>query len=420
VRDVNSAPWRNLKGFPHGSLYAAIAAGVLLRIVWAALIPVVPVSDGLAYDTFARNLVAGQGFGWEPGEPSGFFSPGASFIYAAVYWLFGPSYGPIVALHVLVSALTILLVGNLASGWFGPRAGAIAAWSMALWPSQVMFVTVLATELLFNFLLVLVLWIWLDERWNIWCRALLAGSILALSALVRPHALLLPFLLGLERMARTRRWIASVGAAAIAGLVMLALIQPWAMRNEQAFGQRFLVSANFGVTLWMGNNPASRGAYVEVPADVKDLNDAQRNDELMRRAVTYIQAEPGTFLYRSVMRVVQTHGYETINVAWNIEGIRKKLGERALMPLKLVSTAFWYAALIAGLAGAVLLFRRHGVVGAALHPTILLWAYFAGIHAVILSQDRYHFISIPLIASLAGLALATALERIQTGRSERK
>ena len=45
---------------------AIILLALLLRVAWAAMVPVVPISDGHAYDIFARNLAAGVGFGFLP------------------------------------------------------------------------------------------------------------------------------------------------------------------------------------------------------------------------------------------------------------------------------------------------------------------------------------------------------------------
>ncbi len=393
-------------------LYAAVLAAVILRVVWAAAVPVAPISDSNAYDIFATNLAAGDGFGWTRDNPSGFFAPGAAFIYAVLYSVFGHSYWPIVVLHIIASAASVALLWCLTKTWFGTRAANVAAWTLAIWPSQVMFVTILATELIFNFLLLVALWIWTRESLGIWVRGLLLGPVLALSALIRPHALLLPAFFAIERLVRTRKWVTTTGSAAIAGLLMVVILLPWSLRNEHAFGERFLVSANFGTTLWMGNNPQSIGEYMPVPDDVKHLNDAQRDRELKRRAVEYIKSDPAGFVRNSVVRLVKTHSRETINVAWNIKGIEQSLGNKMLMPLKAVSTAYWYAVLLAAAAGVLLLLRREGLAHGVCHPTVLLWTYFAAIHAVILSQDRYHFISIPMIAALAGFAVASLLPRL--------
>lgn len=391
------------------ALYAALLVALLLRVAWAALVPVIPISDSKAYDILATNLAAGLGFAFEASKPTCYFAPGAAFIYAALYVVFDHSYWPIVVLHILVSAASVALVWKLTSEWFGSHAASISAWVLALWPSQIMFVTILATELLFNFLLLTALWIWTRESLSVWVRGLLLGPVLALTALVRPHALLLPGFFALERLVRTRQWATSIGLAAIAGVLMLAVLLPWSLRNERNFGEHVLVSANFGVTLWMGNNPQSSGSFMAFPDDVGQLNDVQREKELKRRAIEFIKTNPAKFVELSAIRLVKTHGYETINVGWNSKGITERFGEKMLMPLKLLGTAYWYAVLLAALIGLFLLLRREGFSRAVFNPAVLLWGYFAAIHAVILSMDRYHFISIPMIAALAGLTLASLL-----------
>jgi ABC-type branched-subunit amino acid transport system permease subunit len=82
-----------------------------------------------------------------------------------------------------------------------------------------------------------------------------------------------------------------------------------------------------------------------------------------------------------------------------------------------VGTLYWYAVLGTALMGLYLLMRRAGFVATASHLVVLLWAYFAAIHAVTVSQDRYHFVSIPLIAALAGLAIASLPLRRPARRS---
>ena len=76
----------------HGWILAAAGA---LRMLWAIAVPMRPVSDGVAYLTFAQNLAAGGAFGWDPAVPDAFWPPGAPFYYALFFRAFGPGLGPI-------------------------------------------------------------------------------------------------------------------------------------------------------------------------------------------------------------------------------------------------------------------------------------------------------------------------------------
>jgi hypothetical protein len=58
------------------SLLIVLLIALILRVIWAFIVPVVPLSDSYAYDVFARNLASGVGYGWGPGN-------------LAAHWQFG-------------------------------------------------------------------------------------------------------------------------------------------------------------------------------------------------------------------------------------------------------------------------------------------------------------------------------------------
>ena len=52
----------------HRYAFWVIFIGMGLRILWALAMPVNPVSDSVAYDTFARNLAQHGVYGWTQDE----------------------------------------------------------------------------------------------------------------------------------------------------------------------------------------------------------------------------------------------------------------------------------------------------------------------------------------------------------------
>lgn len=139
-----------------------------------------------------------------------------------------------------------------------------------------------------------------------------------------------------------------------AGLIlvlMLVVVQPWAWRNAEVLQSSARVSTNFGVNLWMGNNPASDGGYMEPPLDTRELSEAQRDTTLRERAVTYMLGAPVETVLRSLRKLMQLHERETIGVGWNADGLRGAFGEKSLLPMKLLATGFWYLLLVAALGG---------------------------------------------------------------------
>jgi hypothetical protein len=389
----------------HRTVAAVLAAGLLLRAIWALVIPVVPISDSHAYYVFARMLATCGTYGWQCDQPSAYWPPGTSLLYAALFKAFGPGFGPIVILNMALFAGTTWLTMILAGEWFGPRVAAIAGWLLALWPSQVQFTTVLASELPFSLGLMGGLFLWTRASWPPWRAGLAAGLAFGATALIRPTALLIPALLAVAEVARSRRLRPTLVKAAIVYAALFAILAPWAARNTHVFGRHVLVSTNGGANLWMGNHEAAGGGYTDLPPEALAIqNEADRDEYLGQTAKRFIRAHPLRFLQLVVRRLIITHGGESIGVVWNETGVTERFGARAMMPLKLANGAYWVLALLAAIGGIVVLVRSMGLRAVVLTPVALLWAYFAAIHAIVVAQDRYHFPSIPFIAALAAVA----------------
>lgn len=398
-------------------LWIILAIALVLRVAWALAVEVVPVSDSHAYDTFARNLIEHGVHGWTQDAPSAFWPVGTAAILSAVYWVFGESYAAVVVLNILVSLAVIGMVHALALTWFDRRVAVIAAAVLAVWPSLVMYVTVIASELFFMALVLAGMLAW--ERGARSRLSLLgAGLAWAGACYVRPLALLLPVALLMGELLRDRTsWRArSLGAAAVL-LVMVAALSPWTYRNKVVFGRPVLVSTNFGPTLWMGNNPETTGAYQEPPDWSLSLSEAQRDVELRRAALAHIAEAPARFVVRTVVKLAQLHTRETIAIAWNEVGIEQAFGRRSFGPLKALATGYWYLALLAAIAGLLLLGKRRGLAASLGHPASVGWFYFVGTHAVIIVSDRYHFPAIPFIAILAANSLGALMTRFAEARA---
>jgi hypothetical protein len=139
------------------------------------------------------------------------------------------------------------------------------------------------------------------------------------------------------------------------------------------------------------------------------MNEAVRDRYLKNLAKEHIKEKPLLFVFRSIKRIIDTHSRESIGVAWNQDSLVRRYGNWILLPLKLINQVYWMLMLGLGLAGIVMLFNQSGWFATITHPLVVLWGYFAAIHAVIVAQDRYHFSSIPMIAILAALTIVTLL-----------
>jgi 4-amino-4-deoxy-L-arabinose transferase-like glycosyltransferase len=392
-----------------------VIAAVLLRLVWAVLVPVVPLSDSRGYDIFARNLVEHGVFGWTPEQPFAFWPPGTSFLYAAMYWLFGYGYTSLIVLHIVISVGLILSSARVAQRFFGETAALWCAALLAVWPTLIMFTTILASELLFAWLTVAALDAWTARSGTVWRRGTWAGLLLGMAALVRPQALLLPAVYGLALVLSSSHPRQTFGqqwrVALMAGLVMAVLIAPWAWRNYQLYDEFVLISTNGGITLWMGNTPGTGGSHMDVPAAIAELPDNEQARVLGAMAREYILADPVAFGMRALRKVFLLYSNESIGVGWNAAGIAERFGEASVTWFKRFTQVTWAALFLVSLFGLWTLARRDGVWRALTSPITLTVLFYTAVHSVVVSQDRYHLNFAGQIAMFFGIGMAGLLHR---------
>lgn len=399
-------------------LVLIVGLGLALRIAWAVTVPVDPVSDSYAYHVFAKNIVDYGVFGWTPEEPTAYWPVGTSAVIASLYFLFGEDWTAIVIMNIAISCLIIIQTFMVGKMYFSTITGLTAAAVIALWPSMILFVTVIASELLFIFFILggLLAFGARTHRW--WVSPLVAGLFWAAATYVRPLALPMPVVIGFTSVIWGAMSVRESGAKVVVILVVIGVtLAPWAYRNYTVFGEPVLVSTNFGPTFWMGNHPGTNGGYTPLPEWTKGLSQSERDSRLTQEAMAYVAAEPGAFLWRTASKLVRLHDRETIGIAWNGPGIQRSLGSGALMPLKIVATGYWYIILLLSLCGVTFLAIRAGVLLTVQHPVFACWIYLAVFHAIVIINDRYHFPSIPFIAVLASLALLEIAGHPQRART---
>ncbi len=398
-------------------LFFIIVVGFVLRVTWACFFPMEPISDSQAYHTFASNIALHGTYGWQENNPTAYWPVGTSAVIAGLYLVFGVEFLPVIIFNILLSTLFIFLMFELGRLWFSHPVGLLAAGLVALWPSLVMQVTVIVSDILFIVLVVTAFVMY--ERFRekpIWAWVFL-GVLIALAAYVRAIALLVPIIWGvLEVLRGNQRVLPALTGSVLSVVVMASVIAPWTYRNYLVFGEFVPISTNLGPTMWMGNNPETKLGYQDVPSqeDMGTSNEAQWSAALREKAVGYIFDNPGLFVQRTLVKMVKLHERETKFVNWNENGIRQVLGDWAITPLKIIATGYWYAVLAGGLIGLGLLFRKDGWTSTLFHPTLVIWLYFTGVHGVTTYSDRYHISNVPMIAVLAAFVLGHLLAQKKT------
>lgn len=386
----------------------------ILRLLWALMVPIQPVADSVTYNELARNILSGRGYAFDGGGLTAYWPVGASFTYAVLYKMFGLSFLPVMCFNIILGVSIVWLTYAISSRDLGPRAAVLAAWLVAIWPILIQYTTILASELLFIFLVLSALYVWGNRRIPNILRAVLWGALVCGATYARPTALpLLPILPVLQWFAQRdlRAALISLFVATISASIFFS---PWVYRNYQVFGGFVLVATNSGANLWMGNNPESTGAYMPLPE--KDFENEILMDQYFKKlAVDFIKENPLTYAKLALNRTLITYKSETIGVEWNKNMLEYRFGKIVLLPLKIVSTAYWLAMLTLGLAGLYFLLKKRDLD--ILHPLLVVPAFFFIIPILTVGQDRYHVPLDPFIAIIAGYAIHSFLAKCKQSTS---
>ncbi len=386
----------------------------MLRLLWALIVSIHPVADSVTYHELARNILSGRGYAFDGGGLTAYWPVGASSTYALLYQLFGLSFLPVVCFNIIIGVIIVWLTYAISLRDLGPRVAVLAAWLVAIWPILIQYTTILASELLFIFLVLSALYFWGNRRIPNILRAVLWGVLVCGATYARPTALPLLLILPVLQWLAQRDLRAALVSLLVATVSASILFSPWVYRNYQVFGGFVLVATNSGANLWMGNNPESTGAYMPLPE--KDFENEIAMDEYFKKlAVDFIKENPLTYIKLALRRTVITYKNETIGVEWNKTMLEQRFGKPVLLPLKLVSTAYWLAMLILGLVGLYFLLKKRDLD--LLHPLIVVPAFFFIIPVLTVGQDRYHVPLDPFIAIIAGYAIHSFLAKCKKSTS---
>jgi 4-amino-4-deoxy-L-arabinose transferase-like glycosyltransferase len=308
-------------------VFAFIAIGLTARIaltVYAGIAtPPVPGSDASEHDSYAWNLAQGRGYsGVSPdvksptGElldhPSAYRAPGASLLWAGIYWLFGHRYTPVRLAQCVLDTLTILLLYRIARICFGDAVALLAAGVYSVWPTALLYSSLLGSEPLYTFLfcgsLLLSLEFAAHPKWQ---RAAGAGVLLGLALLTRGNAVMMVGLMipwGIVQFWKTPRLVMRACAIPLIAILMLL---PWTIRNYRVLHAFVPIETGGGDVLLgsynrvVANDPLYYGYWVfptsflpEYAQQITAPNDEVKRDRIeIQLAMQWIRDHPEKWWY---------------------------------------------------------------------------------------------------------------------------
>ena len=424
-------------------------------------------ADGRGYTVAVdeRGFVSGEG-----GEPTAFWAPGYPFALAPLYTAFGPDERAAKVFNAVVGALTVVPVFALALKTadsrqktakdkeqaaddrqlgFGDRAGLMAALLFAVCPALVLWTPALFSETLFTFgvACTLAAAVWASERRSL-SAWVVVGLVLGATAFVRSQGLVLFVPVVVLAVANTKqqatdnrgprgelsaergkRWtsykilrfaqndgrLRSVGAVACVVVGVAVLVVPWAVRNQRAMGEPWLINNNLGYNLRLAHAPYSTGTSI-APRDLWDerpgISFYERElfwDEVgVSRAWAYARTHPGREAELAAKRVGWLLRSDAAGAMRWSESLGATPVGRGRDALVLSGDVFWYA-LLAVTAASLFVLRRNSVWW-AMWSTLGVWVV---LHLVFAGEPRYHVPIVPVLCALAGGVIAAFVLEVQ-------
>jgi hypothetical protein len=250
-------------------VFAFLARMLLLYHAWK--VAPVAVKDFLPYGyelgRVARAIAAGQGFSsplrMVDSGPTVWFTPIYPYLVAGIFKIWGTytdlSRMIIQTLNYAFASLTIIPIYGIARRTFGQTVAVGASWFWVFLPTSLFFpLTWIWDTSMAALFLALIFWSTLAMHEAQTTRSWAGyGALWAIGVLINPAVLsLFPFLVGWVVWESRRDGAPWTKFASATILIFAIALVPWTIRNYRVFGKFIVLRSNFGLELWLGNNPS--------------------------------------------------------------------------------------------------------------------------------------------------------------------
>jgi 4-amino-4-deoxy-L-arabinose transferase-like glycosyltransferase len=297
---------------------------LLIRVAWVLWVDRegFVLNDAWLYHTNARSINLGRGFERPMGGPSAQWPPGYSVLLAGAYWLFGiePLAGEL--LNAVLGALTVVVLVVLVERVIDRTTAIVAGTILAVMPGPIMWTDLLVSETLFTLLFV-VFFLALVHARPTWRWMVVLGVLIGIGGLVRGEGLtwgLLPIVLFWHELPRAE-------LAKRIGVVAVAVLVPWTIRNAVAMDAFVPIATNASITLWTGHNPDATGGQVYPPEEFYDqfppeapLRELESAAALRNEAIEYLFTHPLHELELIPLKLIHLNRGDSYALDWVNDG----------------------------------------------------------------------------------------------------
>jgi hypothetical protein len=222
------------------------------------------------------------------------------------------------SLNCLVSALTCFPIYGIGKKIGNVEIGLASCWIWVFLPTAVIFPLEWLWDTSFSafFLALLIYWTLNLSAAPSVLRWAGYGVLWGIAVLMNPAVgILFPLLLFWLAWNRWRDHVPWWPQATATVLAFVLCLIPWTARNYAAFGRIVPIKDNFGLELWLGNNPDVKrnwnpnhhpGSDLHELQQLLQLGEARYMQMKQREAVEFIETHPRFFLKSALDRIVDT------------------------------------------------------------------------------------------------------------------
>lgn len=286
-----------------------ILIGFILGILWISSINTIPFSDFDYYNNLATEIAHGGSVG------DTYTSVGYAIILGYIYKLFGAKIIIAKIFNLLLSLGSNILLLKLMNKlkFSRPKKNSLLT-LFVLFPSNIFYVSILGTEVLFTFILILATYIYFSEKKY---RYIILGILTGINSMIKPFFILLFFAIFIIELLKERKFISPLKNSAIILVVTMLTIYPLIYRNTKLVGRFTFISNNGGIVLYINNNSQNTaGRWMPASSvensivNTKEYNDSNmtvKNQMLSKAAKKWIIGHPVQFVKLGFKRLFNTY-----------------------------------------------------------------------------------------------------------------
>lgn len=434
-----------------------LAAATAVRIWAIQNFPIKPTSDYKTYyeiaDLLKRGTIQKEGKGYCDYIAMFPHVYGYCTILKTAFIIWGTKTAVGLNLNLVFSIGTVFLTYCIGRKCGGRIAGIVSMFLCAFWPSQVLYSTILSAEPAFTFMIFLCAYIFLcitmdfkEEQGKAWlCIAgsLLLGVMIALTAAIRPMAMILLIAIALCMIPQKKelpgkplndipllqRFLRWGWVRFVLILIPYMIVSNVVTKNIELAIDRDLASGStsFGYNMLVGLNTQSEGGWNEEDKDVlyhtmEETGSASEAHKACRDlAIQRLMGSPVANFNLFIHKYELLWGNDDYGATWNIafsdeQGNLTKWRSDFLYKMRDYNNIVYAVTVFFAMMGLLYLYKGKGNYH---YIFILLYLGTVAMHLLVESQNRYHYYVLQVFMLLAGYGIQSLYRDAVIGNEQK-